>query len=54
MLVSLFSLFTFFKGIEFLFEHGFITSREPTDIAKFLLTTDGLSKAMIGEYLGEG
>ncbi|KAF9009101.1 hypothetical protein BDQ17DRAFT_1349527 [Cyathus striatus] len=26
----------------------------PHEIAKFLLTTDGLSKAMIGEYLGEG
>ena len=26
----------------------------PIDIARFLLETDGLSKAMIGEYLGEG
>jgi brefeldin A-inhibited guanine nucleotide-exchange protein len=42
------------KGIEFLLENGFISSRQPLDIAKFLLTCDGLSKAMIGEYLGEG
>lgn len=42
------------KGIQFLLENGFIRSRQPVDIAVFLLTTDGLSKAMIGEYLGEG
>ncbi|KIY73726.1 Sec7-domain-containing protein [Cylindrobasidium torrendii FP15055 ss-10] len=42
------------KGIQFLLESGFIASRSPQDIATFLLNTDGLSKAMIGEYLGEG
>lgn len=42
------------QGIIFLLEHGFVRSMEPTDIAKFLLATDGLSKAAIGEYLGEG
>ncbi|KAF8231895.1 hypothetical protein L208DRAFT_1361758 [Tricholoma matsutake] len=42
------------RGIQFLIETGFIASRAPLDIATFLLTTDGLSKAMIGEYLGEG
>lgn len=42
------------RGVEFLIEHGFIPSRDPIDIAKFLLHTDGLSKAVIGEYLGEG
>ncbi|KAH8105989.1 hypothetical protein BXZ70DRAFT_998132 [Cristinia sonorae] len=42
------------RGIEFLVETGFIPSKTPKDIAKFLLETDGLSKAMIGEYLGEG
>ena len=42
------------KGIQFLLENGFIPSRQPADIARFLLSTDGLSKAMIGEYLGEG
>jgi Sec7-like guanine-nucleotide exchange factor len=26
----------------------------PDDVAKFLHNTDGLSKAMIGEYLGDG
>ena len=42
------------KGIQFLVEAGFIPSNEPHDVAKFLLNMDGLSKAMIGEYLGEG
>ncbi|KAG5646614.1 hypothetical protein DXG03_002918 [Asterophora parasitica] len=42
------------RGIQFLLETGFISSKAPDDIARFLLTTDGLSKAMIGEYLGEG
>ncbi|KAG8874344.1 guanine nucleotide exchange protein for ADP-robosylation factor [Tulasnella sp. 331] len=42
------------KGVQFLVETGFIKSRTPRDIAAFLLETDGLSKAMIGEYLGEG
>ena len=42
------------KGIQYLVEHGFIKSKSPTDIAKFLLGNEGLSKAMIGEYLGEG
>lgn len=31
-----------------------ISSKSPFDIAHFLLNTEGLSKAMIGEYLGEG
>ncbi|KII94838.1 hypothetical protein PLICRDRAFT_96881 [Plicaturopsis crispa FD-325 SS-3] len=43
-----------FQGIEFLIETGFIRSSSPEDIASFLHSTDGLSKAMIGEYLGEG
>ncbi|KAL0070795.1 guanine nucleotide exchange protein for ADP-robosylation factor [Marasmius tenuissimus] len=42
------------RGIQFLIETGFIPSKMPQDIARFLLSTDGLSKAMIGEYLGEG
>ncbi|CAG8743109.1 3427_t:CDS:2, partial [Acaulospora morrowiae] len=42
------------KGINSLVSAGFIKSEEPSEIAKFLLTTEGLSKAMIGEYLGEG
>ncbi|PFH46320.1 hypothetical protein AMATHDRAFT_7967 [Amanita thiersii Skay4041] len=42
------------RGVQFLVETGFISSRAPEDVAKFLLTTDGLSKGMIGEYLGEG
>lgn len=42
------------QGIEFLIETGFIPSKEPNAIARFLLETDGLNKAAIGEYLGEG
>ena len=42
------------KGIQFFVEAGFLPSKGPQDVAKFLLNTDGLSKAMIGEYLGEG
>lgn len=40
--------------MEFLLEAGLILSTAPRDIAHFLLQTEGLSKAMIGEYLGEG
>ncbi|KAJ7068245.1 hypothetical protein C8F01DRAFT_1117441 [Mycena amicta] len=42
------------RGIQFLVETGFIPSNSSQDIAHFLLQTDGLNKAMIGEYLGEG
>jgi brefeldin A-inhibited guanine nucleotide-exchange protein len=35
-------------------ESGLIKKNDAKDAAKFFLTTDGLSKAMIGEYLGEG
>lgn len=42
------------RGIAFLTEHGFIRSNAPADVARFLLHADGLSKAMIGEWLGEG
>lgn len=42
------------RGIERLIEHGFIRDRTPTSIARFLFFADGLSKANIGEYLGEG
>ncbi|EPQ27561.1 uncharacterized protein PFL1_04699 [Pseudozyma flocculosa PF-1] len=42
------------RGIEDLIKHGFIRSREPREIARFLLFADGLNKAQIGEYLGEG
>ncbi|KAF6762645.1 Sec7-domain-containing protein [Ephemerocybe angulata] len=42
------------KGIEFLIDTGFIPSKDPKDVATFLFHTDGLNKAMLGEYLGEG
>lgn len=42
------------RGIAYLLEHGFIRSNSPQDVARFLLGNEGLSKAMIGEYLGEG
>lgn len=42
------------RGIDDLVRHGFIPSREPGNVARFLLYADGLNKAQIGEYLGEG
>lgn len=42
------------QGVAFLIETGFIRSKAPADIARFLLHADGLSKAAIGEWLGEG
>lgn len=42
------------RGIKVLIEGGFIKSKNPEDIARFLLTNDRLDKAAIGEYLGEG
>jgi brefeldin A-inhibited guanine nucleotide-exchange protein len=42
------------RGIKALINQGFVKSTSPEDIAVFLLTTPNLSKAMIGEYLGEG
>ncbi|WRT67630.1 uncharacterized protein IL334_004602 [Kwoniella shivajii] len=42
------------RGIASLIEHGFIRSKSPQDIARFLHSNEGLSKTMIGEYLGEG
>lgn len=42
------------RGIAYFLEHNFIESNNPRDIAVFLLETDGLDKAQIGEYLGEG
>lgn len=42
------------RGIKALLSQKFIESDTPEHIAKFLLHTPQLSKAMIGEYLGEG
>lgn len=42
------------QGIEYFLEAGFIPSDSPKDIAAFILITDGLSKSVVGEYLGEG
>ncbi|ODN81723.1 hypothetical protein L202_02117 [Cryptococcus amylolentus CBS 6039] len=42
------------RGIAYLVEQGFIRSNAPNDIARFLHGNEGLNKAMIGEYLGEG
>jgi brefeldin A-inhibited guanine nucleotide-exchange protein len=42
------------QGIQFLVEAGFIPPDDKVALAKFLMTTEGLNKAMIGEYLGEG
>lgn len=42
------------KGIAALHRQGFLRSKDPKVVASFLLRTEGLSKATIGEYLGEG
>ncbi|CAH6723573.1 protein transport protein Sec7p [[Candida] jaroonii] len=42
------------KGVQYFIQKGFIESDSPQDIARFLLETDGLDKAELGEYLGEG
>ena len=42
------------EGIKFCLDTGLIPNKSPSEIATFLQNTDGLSKAMIGEYLGEG
>ncbi|XP_021370239.1 IQ motif and SEC7 domain-containing protein 1-like isoform X4 [Mizuhopecten yessoensis] len=39
------------KGVKFLCEYGFI-DESPHVVARFLITRKGLSKQMIGEYLG--
>ncbi|KAK6506631.1 guanine nucleotide exchange protein for ADP-robosylation factor [Arthrobotrys musiformis] len=42
-------------GIKALIEQGFIKSKEPRDVAEFLLSYNSiLDKGKIGEYLGEG
>jgi brefeldin A-inhibited guanine nucleotide-exchange protein len=48
------SLTPVLQGITFLLDTNFIKDKQPHSIARFLHETDGLSKAMIGEYLGEG
>lgn len=42
------------QGIEFLIDNGFISGKDPKGVAAFLFNTDGLNKAILGEYLGEG
>ncbi|KAJ5541880.1 SEC7-like alpha orthogonal bundle [Penicillium sp. DV-2018c] len=42
------------RGIKALLQEGFIPSESPADIASFMLRTDRIDKAMLGEYLGEG
>lgn len=42
------------KGLEFLAKHQFLNIEDPQSVARFLLSTEGLSKTVIGEYLGEG
>jgi IQ motif/SEC7 domain-containing protein len=39
------------KGIQFLCQCGFV-EENPHAVARFLITRKGLSKQMIGEYLG--
>ncbi|ODQ80015.1 hypothetical protein BABINDRAFT_167115 [Babjeviella inositovora NRRL Y-12698] len=41
------------RGLDKLISDGFTTDA-PEEIAKFILATDGLDKAQLGEFLGEG
>jgi brefeldin A-inhibited guanine nucleotide-exchange protein len=40
------------KGLDFLGKHNLIKSDDPDEIAEFLLTTPGLSKFTIGQFIG--
>ncbi|KAI8641128.1 hypothetical protein BD408DRAFT_368798 [Parasitella parasitica] len=42
------------KGLAMLSSNGFLDLKDHHSIATFLLTTEGLNKTQIGEYLGEG
>lgn len=42
------------KGIDYFLDHNFIHSDDPKTIASFIINTEGLNKASIGEFLGEG
>ncbi|SCU89569.1 LAME_0E04324g1_1 [Lachancea meyersii CBS 8951] len=42
------------RGLKELIERKFITDDTPPSIAKWLLETDGLDLAAVGDYLGEG
>lgn len=42
------------KAIPLLVERGFLEDESPKSIAKWLLTTDGLNLASVGDFLGEG
>lgn len=42
------------KGLVYLLETNCITSKDPKDIALFLINTEGLNKTFIGELIGEG
>ncbi|OBA23562.1 Sec7-domain-containing protein [Metschnikowia bicuspidata var. bicuspidata NRRL YB-4993] len=42
------------KGVAYFIENGFIKSDSPEDIALFLLNTESLDKAALGDYLGDG
>ncbi|CEP17156.1 hypothetical protein [Parasitella parasitica] len=42
------------KGLAVLSSNGFLDLKDHRSVASFLLTTEGLNKTQIGEYLGEG
>ena len=42
------------KAIPLLIEKGFLKDESPKSIAKWLLATDGLNLATVGDFLGEG
>lgn len=42
------------RGVKAFISSGIVENDDPIEIAKILLNTEGLDKALIGEYLGEG
>lgn len=42
------------KGLAVLAQNGFLNLQDHRSVAQFLLSTEGLNKTMIGEYLGDG
>ena len=40
------------KGLDYLIKNHFLEDNDPEVIAEFLLTTPGLSKFSIGQYIG--
>ncbi|GAB7359096.1 hypothetical protein MBLNU230_g5167t1 [Neophaeotheca triangularis] len=42
------------RGLQSLLDSGFISTRDPVEIARFLISNERINKKTLGEYLGEG